>query len=254
MSWCDKLSSTPGMGFRLEPHFGSADSLMDALAPILGRYYVDDKAQFTITTHDSANFQFSAEDGFQYGAEPLRSFVMFAHKLRIRATSGGPPVAEMLSKAAPFSSLLVEVGKRLIELTLLLPNSKARKIVRVGVVTTTTVSPEDAPPGIMRMLNYLGRPWGAGIDHYDMRITAEVGQSASGVDRCVHQLTRPEGKDELLTLKFDWQRYLKTPRRIETEQLSEVAEEAQRDAKKYFEDLAEGGRFDEVILSESGAA
>lgn len=249
MSWCDKLSSTPGMGFRLEPHFGSSDSLLDAAAPILARYYVDEKQQFTINAHDSFQLQFGTEDGFQYGMEPLRSFVTFSHKIRIRPTSGGPPIAQLLSQPAPYSGLLVEVGNRLIELTTLLPGAKDRKVIRVGVIATTTVSMDELPPGISKMITYLGRPWRGAMDSFDIRVTGDIDETAAGRARCVHQITKPEDKEELLTLKFDWQRYLKAPRRIELGQLREAVEEAQRDAKKYFEDLAEGARFDEVVLA-----
>ena len=37
MTWCDKLASTPTVGFKLSTHFAPIDILLNSWAPILDR-------------------------------------------------------------------------------------------------------------------------------------------------------------------------------------------------------------------------
>ena len=121
MSWCDKLASTPGVGFLLSPHFFSADTLVESLSPILDQW-VDglDRPTFTVNQHASFNVSLTTKDGFTYGFDHNRVHVAFNHRIRAKPVSGGPPVMEMLSVPKPYTALLDEACERLIEATSLL--------------------------------------------------------------------------------------------------------------------------------------
>jgi len=65
----------------------------------------------------------------------------------------------------------------------------------------------------------------------------------------------PEDKDErLLTIQFDWQRNFVSPLQVRKADLERIVDNAQKDSLKYFEDLAEGSRFDEVLLHSPNCA
>jgi hypothetical protein len=103
MSWCDKLASTPTVGFALTPHFAFG-SLVDAFAPILDRL-VDRFRNPTFVVNETAQsnaWSFTTEDGFYYGVEPRtevgRYSIYALHlnramlvKLRDRAASANEP-------------------------------------------------------------------------------------------------------------------------------------------------------------------
>jgi hypothetical protein len=249
VSWCDKLASTPSVGLKIDSRFLSSSSVLNALAPILDRWVEGDKLRFSIERQDPFNLVFTTDDGFQYGIEQSKIYVNFTHRIKPKATSGGPPVMEMLSQALPYTTLLPQAAERVVEAALLVPDGKGRQVTRIGIVATTTVAREDLPPGIVRFIEYLGRPWRGSVPGLSLQIIGDIGKASTWTDRCIHAVNKPEETDELVTLSFDWQRTLATGRAITSDNLNELFLSAQKAALQYFEDLAEGNRFDEELLS-----
>jgi len=64
-------------------------------------------------------------------------------------------------------------------------------------------------------------------------------------------MTRPEDSEGLVTLRFDWQRIFSKAKSVTTAALKEILENAQKDSLTYFEDVAEGGRFDANIIGKA---
>jgi hypothetical protein len=252
LSWCDKLASTPTVGFKLSAHFAPVDTLLHAFSPILDRQTEEDVKLFNIdppSTHFSVGI--TTNDGFKYAVDESRVSVAFSHRVKFRHVSGGPPIMEMLSRPLPFTTLLTDVSTRVVEATLLLPEVKKRTLQRVGVISATPISAEDIPPGIKRFIDYVGRPWTGMLDSFNISINAHVGGAGEVKDRCLHTIVKPEDKDQLLTLVFDWHRTFSTEWQITKSNLERILKDAQRDSLQYFEDLAEGSRFDEVLIREA---
>lgn len=254
MSWCDKLASTPTVGFRLSTHFAPSDILLNALSPILDRSSEEEARNTTI---DQSTRQFSTgftiSDGFTYSVDEAKVSVQFNHRAKFRPVSGGPPIMEMLSTPRPFTTLLPEVSKRLIEATLLLPEVARRTVRRVGIVSTTPIAADDAPPGINRLIEYLGRPWKGLLESFNVAIHATINETPVFVDRCLHTLVKPEEKGELLTLQFDWQRTFKDEWTVKKPDLERALDDANTNSLRYFEELAEGNRFDEELLRQTAS-
>lgn len=254
MSWCDKLASTPTIGFRLTPHFAPMEAILNALSPILDRATEKEAKN---TTLDQAQTYFSVtfttNDGFKYAADESKISVAFSHRVKFRLESGGPPVMEMLSTPMPFTALIPVVEEKVIEAALLLPKAKDRLVQRVGVISTTALAEDDVPPGIKRLITYVGRPWSGSIESFNIAITAIISNSRGVTDRCIHTITKPEDKDQLLTLQFDWQRIFVKGWQNTKSNLERITEDAKKDALKYFEELAEGSRFDEILIRETAS-
>jgi hypothetical protein len=249
LSWCDKLASVPSIGFKLNWHFVGGNAILQALSPVLNRWVEGDRQKFTVDRLDAFGAIFTTEDGFQYGAEPSRLFVNFQHRLRAKFVSGGPPVMEMLSHPLPYTELLATASKRLLEAALLIPEARARKVERIGVVATTVVAMHEVPPGIARFLKYFARPWDGNLESFNIQLMADLKETAAWSERCQHTLAKPDDpKDDLLTIQFDWQRTFATGRAVAAESLPNLMAEAEKAAMDYFEDLAEGSRFDENLL------
>lgn len=143
------------------------------------------------------------------------------------------------------------VTSKLIQGTLLLPSPKSRTVKRVGVISTTVVEDHEAPPGITRFIEYVGRPWGGKLDHFSFSIVADIGKGQGYADRCIHSIQRPEDREQLMTITLDWQRQLTSGNPINLESLKELAERAEKAALKYFEDVGEGSRFDEKLIRDA---
>ena len=181
MSWCDRLASTPTAGFKLSNHFAPTDVLLGSLAPIFDRIPEEQTKNVTVEP-SSTNFSISfvTNDGFRYSANESVVSVAFVHRVHYRPTSGGPPVMEMLSKPMPFTKLLPDVSKKLVEGTLLLPKATERQVMRVGIVSTTPIAAEDLPPGIKRMIEYVGRPWKGMFDAMISELNYAIDQYSRG--------------------------------------------------------------------------
>lgn len=244
-SWCDKLASTPVVGFFLDPHNASGASLIDAFAPVLDKLFAGDRQLFNIEQGHNSAFSFVTEEGFQTLVEPTKIAVGFVHQVRARAVHGGPPVAELTSKAAPYTTLLKTVLQKLVEQSQLLPGPKDRSVRRIGIVVQSSIEEEQAPPGIRKFIQHMARPWNSAPKAFAFNITSELGTASAWSDRCIHTIARPEGGDNLVNLSFDWQRTFKDRRVLNgVSALKDLAFEAEHAALKYFEELAEGDRFD----------
>lgn len=250
--WCDKLASTPTVGFALDWHFAPADSLLESMSPFLDKLGQGLRPRFNVERHASFEVNFTTDDGFQYAVGPRQISVAFHHKMKVKATSGAPPTMEMLSQPLPYTKLLNNVIDKLVDATLLIAGPKARQVNRVGIVSTTRVAIEDAPPGIARFVQYIGRPWKGFADFYNINITSDLAKTKDWSDRCIHILTKAEeDEDKLLRIQLDWQRTLAIGRAITKDTLRELLAGAEKEANAYFEDIAEGSRFDEDVIRET---
>ncbi|WP_342726762.1 hypothetical protein AAFG07_07910 [Bradyrhizobium sp. B097] len=245
-SWCDKLGSTPAAGVTLSTHFVTALRLLDAFAPILDLHEERTRAAFTVDEADNFSVTFNTNDGYKYGADHRRVHVTFNHRMRAKNVSGGAPIMEMLSEPLPYTQLLPKTLAKLTEAALLIPKRESRTISRVGIVSTTVVSEDIVPPGIARMLSWMGKPWGKLTDGFSIQLTAEIDRKPGWTDRCAHTLLRTEHAEDLLTLVFDFQRTYNIEKPVQQAAMSEIFGETERAALRYFEDLAEGNRFDEI--------
>lgn len=258
LSWCDKLAATPGIGFRLDPHFIASDAIVNALTPRFNKWAAElkgadrmlDKAPITVVRQESFAFAFQRDNGVQFGIDANKASVEFTHRMRLKAVSGGPPVGEMLSTPLPYTALLPQLAKDLVDLVLLLPSSPDRKVRRIGVIASANVEPDVAPPGVKRFLDYVGKPWKRLIDGYRFEVTGIIEENSTHSDRCIHTLTHVEGGD-LLALKFDWQRTFAKGQLMTEDGLQKSSEAAQKSALEYFEDLAVGNRFDAELIEHS---
>jgi hypothetical protein len=253
-SWCDKLASTPAIGFKFDAHYIGLDSTIRALSPMLDSWVQGDRQEFDLEQIDAFNCNINHHSGFVYGIGTQKMSVEFKYRLRAKSVSGAPPTVEITSTPRPYSQLIPECAKRLIRTVSLLTADHPRKVERAGVTSTTFVSTNDAPPGIKRFLEYIGRPWRAELEEFSIVMIAPIATGRGYTDRCVHTIGRAQAGERLLTMQFDWQRLFSTPRSMTVDAMGTLADDMQKEALKYFEDLAEGNRFDEELLSAAARA
>jgi hypothetical protein len=75
-------------------------------------------------------------------------------------------------------------------------------------------------------------------------------KSDGWVDKCLHQATKSDDPEKLLNVVFDFHRRLKAGNPINKDSLSSLINHCSTDALRYFEELAEGDRFDEHVGSD----
>ena len=201
MSWCDKLASTPTIGFGLEPHFRPASLILDAMAPLLDPQMIGGNQTFSLDKQEAFDLRFTLREGFQYSISPNKTSVAFTHRLEIMNQSAGAPVAKLLTEAKPYTKLLPEVAERLVGATSMIPGIERRKVERVGVISTTVVSEEEMPPGIQCLIERSTQSWGA-AQYYSLQVVCKLVENDEFWDRCIHTVTKSEVENHIPTLNF----------------------------------------------------
>jgi hypothetical protein len=250
-SWCDKLASTPAVGIKLDKLFAPSTLFLDAMTPVTSKWVEHDKPTFNIDLQDSFRVTIGGFDGFTYSYLPDALAVEFQHKIRLKGQSGGPPVAQMLSTPLPYTELLEHVWSRLEEAARLVTADQDRKLVRLGIVSNTLVSEEDAPPGVLRFIEYFSRPW-VEMPYFNVQVTGilPLAKGANFTDRCIHMFSKAEDDDQnLLNIRLDYQRTFNPERNFSISSLSGLVQEVKKSALAYFEDVGQGERFDESLRS-----
>lgn len=243
-SWCDKLSSTPAVGFRFDPMFNSASEFLSHMAPVLNLEMDGDRQTFNMEAIDAFSASFVTDQGFRYAYDHSNLAITFNHRIRAEPSSGGPPTMELISRAAPYTQLLDEVAHKLEQATILLPKTSERQIRRVGIVSLTNVELDDAPPGIVDLFENVKATVGGKVSSFATTITSDISNDRAAADRCVYSLTLPEPPKKLAAVQFDWQRTFTDPRIISSKSIRDLLSEAKKAALAHFEAIAVGGLQD----------
>jgi len=151
---------------------------------------------------------------------------------------------EMLSTPLPYTKLLPEVVERLIDATLLVPNTDGRGVNRMGIMTVTHVSEDELPPGIEKLISHFGAPWSQGLSAYTFQVCAVLDTSQNYEDRCVYTVLKSEKKKDLLNVQFDYQRIFDDFRSVDRDVLNKDMHALSHEALKHFEKIAVGDMFD----------
>lgn len=245
MTWCDKLASQPTIGFQLTPFYGGNETILTRIAPLLSSLGTVEKPGFSVDVPDIHRVDIQREDGFLYSFDSSKAVVQFQHRMKFRLVSGGLPVAELISSPKVFSSLLEDATEMLIEASLLLPEASQRQIRRIGIHSTTNAAIEDLPPGLNKMIEYFGRPWKGQLEAFNVNVVSSLLENEVYRERCIHTITKSEDDEALISVKLDWQRYLKRPIAVSRREMEKNCALATEAALSYFEATAVGDAFDE---------
>lgn len=242
MSWCDMLGSVPTVGVRLSPRLMSQDTILGAIGPLLDQQVSEFRQGYEIDQRPNA-IVFNLENGYSYTIEHERLSVSFSHRMGIQNSSGGLPRIAFFSAVRPYSELAIECVDRLADLLDRLPGAGDREIRRAGLVTQTTVSLDDAPPGLRRFASHFSSPWKA-VPSMSFSVLAVLAEAEKHTDKCTHFLAKPEDKEQVPQFLFDWMRfYTSSPPLVKTD-AKRVLRQTLESALEYFEFLGEVGLDD----------
>jgi hypothetical protein len=142
---------------------------------------------------------------------------------------------------------MADAAEMLVDATLRLPEISRRSVRRIGIQSITVVSIEDLPPGLIRLLEYVTRPFGGTVNGLNFTVISELGGNESHSDRCIHAISKPDDEEGLITLRLDWQRTLGKPALANRGNIERLYASARDGAINYFEELAVGDAFDGKI-------
>lgn len=252
-SWCDKLTSVPTVGIAFDWQFMPSSELLSAIAPILNSTF-QGNPPFHITKQDAASFTLSTQSGYSIAIEPGKLAIAFTHNLQAKAVSGGLPTVEYLSVALPFSRILEYEIDLLIKICEKLPGFGRRTLHRIGIMSTTVVDLQDAPPGIRDYIEYAVLPWGSIELPFNLAFSGFIRKDKAWRERCLHTFIQQDGEDDLLSITVDWQRLFTEQKRLGDTPLRPQLVGCVAAAMQYHEELAEGQRLVALRVRECGEA
>jgi hypothetical protein len=244
MSWCDRLGSTPGIGYQLDWHTLPSEILLGALSPFTDKMTSGDEQRFSIETKEPLRLSFTSFEGVQYGLEPTKIYLGFTHRATIKTGVGGIPSLVPSSKIAPYTELLAEMQGYLFDTMMIINKLKQRKLAGIGVVSTTVVSESDLPPGLQKLLAYVSKPWHGALQSLTFQAQTVIAESDNYTQKCNHTIVKPAQADEPLQLTFDFQRIFKKNLDVDMQKLRTVTDDVKAHAINYFEQLAQGDLID----------
>ncbi len=95
----------------------------------------------------------------------------------------------------------------------------------------------------------MGKPWAGGLESCTFTLAARLAERDGSYDKCSHTIVKPEDPTKLVSLTFDWMREFDEPQAANPASLNTMTASGQKAALEYFEELAEGSRFDEHVIS-----
>ncbi len=247
MTWCDKLASQPTVGLQLDPFYCGNETILTNMAGLVATWGTPEKPEFSTEVPDIFRLNIQRENGFLLSFDSSRASVQFQHRMMLKHVSGGSPTAQLISSEKVFTSLMADAAEMLVDATLRLPEINRRNVRRIGIQSITIVSIEDLPPGLIRLLEYVTRPFGGTVNGLNFTIISELGENESHSDRCIHAISKPDDEEGLITLRLDWQRTLKKPILANKGNIERHYSAARDSAIDYFEELAVGDAFDGKI-------
>jgi hypothetical protein len=248
-SWCDKLASVPTIGITLTPHYQPASTLVTALTPLLDRHVKLKSSMpvqtFTLDRLDAFDLAFHLRDGFHYILSHSGITISFKNQVEIKAQSADVPTLDLLSESGPYTKLLPIASQHLVETATLITEAAVRRLIRVGVVTTTSAYIEEMPPGIQKLLELSFRPWGD-VTSFGLQLASKIEETEQYVDRCVFTITKNEDDEAIPTTLLDFQRTFKNSPQVRRNVLNEVLHKTTHAALAYFERIGEGANVEDA--------
>ena len=83
-TWCDKLASTPAVGFKFQQTFIPAESILNILAPILNQELDGERPTFVIEKVEPFVVHFITDSGLRYKVEPGSLSITYNHRVIAR--------------------------------------------------------------------------------------------------------------------------------------------------------------------------
>jgi hypothetical protein len=171
--------------------------------------------------------------------EPQQVVVAFSYRVSLDAS--GPKIASVAYSPEPaqFATLAQRMLTTSAEVLAMLP--KPRRLQRIGIVATGRVQRNAPPPGLTRLIEYIGAPWGRAPIACTARISTVLDDGAKTQEKCHHSLQFEDGApDGVVQFTLDWQRFYSEAAALTASELSKRASTCLDDAVRYFEKFGAG--------------
>jgi hypothetical protein len=244
MIWLDTLLAVPAIGVRLRPDFKEIFDFQKRLGSFIDFLIREEKFEvekLEIKSQDIWGYSISVQKtGFSFTLTPKDITGQYLYEIHQTARPGGLPTLE-LPETMPYTQLFEKVFRYLQKVFTLIKDLKGFQFDRIGIVTNIGTDKESLPPGVLKWIENLSKPWG-GLTKSESSLVAKLHENEEGgyLDQCHHNIKFDDTVPEAgIRFTLDWQRIFKKSIFI-GEGLSESLASCKDEALAYFQKFGEG--------------
>jgi hypothetical protein len=241
MSWLDLALSAPIVGIACEPRLQFPHEMADALRKTIEGWQKRFPNILFFIPGQGALINIKVGDGFQVDILGNALTATFKYEQKVVDVPAALPRLDSPA-VRPFSELLEE-GVAYMAATCDALTAPPIELTRVGVVADCRLEEEGLPPGITRLLEHVGQPWGAPPTLFNGVFLNELGRDDDWTYRCHHTLdVNTADRPGDVRLRLDWQMVRNPARKLVLHRgaAKSLLAGAAEQAKTYFEAFAAG--------------
>lgn len=238
MLWLDSVLSVPAVGIRIDLDIREIINFRDNVVPFFA--YLKDKYNFIeIKQKEIVGYVIDTPSP-SFQILPKNIVADYEYNVTKKDISGDFPVIEKpeLIIYSDILNMLLEDIKYIINI---LKGIKDITYDRIGIVAKANLSKDSIPPGVITLIEYLGKPWGTKLLKSESLFFLRFLETDKYYDQCHHLIKFDETVPEKgYELKLDWQRLYKYKLNIDFDKVASELESCRLEAGKYFEKFGAG--------------
>ena len=247
MIWLDTLLAVPVVGIRMIPDFKELFEFQKRIGNFLDYLKKDkelEKGNIDIRPKEIWGYSISVlKTGFSFTLTPKDIIGQYSYEIKEVTRPGSLPTFEPPETIA-YSQLLEKTLTYVQVFLALIKDLKGFQFDRIGIVANVGSDKESFPPGVLRWLEHLSKPWGT-LTKSESLLLANLQENneAQYRDQCHHVVKFDDTTPEVgVRITLDWQRVFEIPISMsDIEVLPRTLLSCKDEARKYFQNFGEGG-------------
>lgn len=234
--WLDSVIGVPTIGIRMVKNWRLAFRYHEIMLPLLDSW---DSAGvgFAVKQPPQGGMIIETVDGTTVRLLADAAVVEFKYTFEM-----DPWKPRERSIPQPYSQLLSKTVEAMSEVADTLAARAPLLVDRVGVVATTQMHPDTAPPGVQKLIHHYEASWSGLMRKVDANVLVVI-STGDDATQCHHRLvldrTAPDVNPNL-ELTLDWQRLLAGGQKFTAASTRRTIESCAGEALAYFQTVGEG--------------
>lgn len=247
MIWLDTLLAVPVVGIHINPEFKEVFEFQKRIGNFLDYLRKDkalEKGNIEIKAEEIWGYSISVrKTGFSFTLTPNDIIGQYSYEIKQITQPGSLPTFEPPETIA-YSQLLEKTLSYIQEFITLIKDLKGFQFERIGIVANVGGDKESLPPGVLRWLKHLSKPWGTLIKSQSILLAKlQENKEAQYRDQCHHIVNFDDTIPEAgVRFTLDWQRFFEKPVSMsDMNVLPANLLSCKNEALNYFQNFGEGG-------------
>jgi hypothetical protein len=230
--------AVPAIGVRIDMKINEVNTFQEKIIYFLD--YLKDKYKL-IEVKRKAVFGFATNTpGPSFIITPNNIVAEYEYNITQKDIQGDFPIIEK-PELRLYSEILEMLKEDIHHLFGIMKEIKNITYDRVGIVAKTNLSKESIPPGLVALIDYLGKPWGKKILKSESTFFLRLLETDKYYNQCHHLINFDETlEDSGYDFKLDWQRAFKEKPLFDYGKIITELESCKSEASNYFEKFGAG--------------